>query len=232
MRLELERTTNVALRVRRAFDQLAELVAIALRRPHVSTALKYNQLRLLAGWIELVFMKDSAMDDEIIAFAEGKITVYRLEHARPFAHVNQLVGLRVPVEMRVVLVRLDVQHRDVLIEQERNAIERRAPAFFYARGEEMPVMQRLIGVGFELHLAHPPHRLHRRRRMDVIQERRRSRKPLVPHQLLGVQSAVGLSERDVPLSRNRAKRVIVRHSMLLKDCRATPAPARSLRTAP
>ena len=73
------------------------------------------------------------------------------------------------------------------------------PPFFASRREKMPVAQRLVRIGLELHLLHAPHRLHRRRRMHVVEQRRRAGEALVPHQLLGVDAAVGLSKRGVAL---------------------------------
>ena len=56
--------------------------------------------------------------------------------------------------MLIGLVGLDVQHRDVLVEQQRNAIERRTAARFDLRRLEVPVPQGLIVVGNELRVAH------------------------------------------------------------------------------
>src|SRR6476469_4649466 len=49
--------------------------------------------------------------------------------------------------------------------------------------------------------------------MDVIQQRRRPRKSLVPYQLLGVNTAVRLAKGDVPLARDLAEGVIDRHRL-------------------
>src|SRR5438045_3641779 len=76
----------------------------------------------------------------------------------------------------------------------------------------MPVVQRLIWIRVERRFLHASNRLHRRRRMNVVKKRGRPVKSFVSHQLFGVQSAVGLSKHDVPLTRNRTKRVVVRHS--------------------
>ena len=119
-------------------------------------------------------MQNAAMDDEIVAFTERKLSVHCLENSLPFADVHQLVRLRIADRSARRSCRLDVEHRDVLIEQQRNAIERRTSALFHLRSQKMPVMQRLIRIGLELHLLHATHRLHRRRRMDVIQQRRRA----------------------------------------------------------
>ena len=83
---------------------------------------------------------------------------------------NQLVSLRVTVEVCVVLVRLDVEHRNILIEQERHSVERCASALFHARCKKMSMVKRLIGIGLVLYFAHPSHRFDGRRRVDVIHE--------------------------------------------------------------
>src|SRR6478672_2010389 len=93
MRLELERPANVTLGVRRAFDDLPELVAIPFWSSNVPTTFENHELRLLSGEIDIPLVKNSAMDDEIVAFPERKISVHGLENALPLAHVDQLVGL-------------------------------------------------------------------------------------------------------------------------------------------
>ena len=50
---------------------------------------------------------------------------------------------------------------------------------------------------------------------DVVEQRRRAGEALVPHQLLGVDPAVGLAEGDVALPGDLAQRVIDRHSSIL-----------------
>ena len=170
-RLDESRTPDVALGVWRALDQLSEFVAIALGPAHVPPALEDQELRLLLGvQVEAIAVENAAVDNEIIAFTERKRAVGALEHALALADVHQLVGLRVPVEVRVVFIGLDVEHGDVLVEQERDSVERGAAALLRARGQEMPVVERLVRVRLELHLAHAPHRFHRRRRMDVVEK--------------------------------------------------------------
>src|SRR6266542_4019043 len=80
VRLDENRAADVALGVRRAFDQLAELVPIALRPADVSAALEDEQLRLVALFREAIAMENSAVDDEIIARRELEIAEDRLEN--------------------------------------------------------------------------------------------------------------------------------------------------------
>ena len=232
VRCELGRPADVALAVGRALDELAELVAIALGPAHVPAALHHQQLGRLGPEIEPVAVQDAAVDDEIVALADRAGRRTRVSSVpAPLAHVHQLVGLRVPVEVRVLLVGLDVEHRDVLIEQQRHPVERRAAALLHLRGAEVPMPERLVGIGLVFRLPEPPDRLHRRGRMDVIEQRRGPVNPSCPIELLGVDAAVGLPEGDVPLPRDwpRCGRSAC---VSLRDSRAAPAPARSPRTAP
>jgi hypothetical protein len=66
----------------------------------------------------------------IVALPEREVAVLRLEVPLPLRDVHRLVRLRIAIVVLVRLVRLDVQHRDVRIEQERDAVERGLPPFF------------------------------------------------------------------------------------------------------
>ena len=206
---------DVALAVGRALDQLAELVPVALGPAHVPAALHDEELGLLAAQVEPPAVQDAPVDDEVVALVERQVAEHRLQRAAALAHVHQLVGLRVAVEVGVVLVGLDVEHRHVVVEEERHAVERRAAALLHLRGAEVPVPERLVGVGLVLRLPQPARRLDRGRRMDVVEQRRRAGEALVPHQLFGVDPAVGLAEGDVPLPRDRAQGMVDRHVGLL-----------------
>ncbi len=172
---ELRRPTDVPLAVRSTLDQLAELVPIPLGPAHVAAAFHHQQLRLLAAEIQAPAMQDAPVNDEVVAFPIRQVAEHRLQRSGTLADVHQLVGLCVPVEVRVVFVRLDVEHRDVLIEEERHAVERRAAALLHLRGPEVPVPQRLVGIRLVLQLPQPPRRLDRGRRMHVVEQARRSR---------------------------------------------------------
>ena len=50
---------------------------------------------------------------DVVAGPERQLAEHRLEGALPFHHVDALVRLGIAIEVRVVLVRLDVQHPDV-----------------------------------------------------------------------------------------------------------------------
>ena len=148
-------------------------------------------------------MQNAAVDDDVITLMKREVAVDRLEDARALRDVDALVGLRIPIEVRIRLVRLGVQHRDVVVEHQRNAIERRAAARLHLGRLEVAMPKRLILIGDELHVADPLRRLDRRRRMHVIQQRRGAGESLVAHQLFGVDAAVGLSEGSVAFSRYR-----------------------------
>src|SRR5687768_4531161 len=217
-RLEQNRPSNVALRVGRALDELPKVVLVPRRIANVAPALEYHQLGLLSFEIHSEAVQNPAMNHEVVAFSVLQIPVNALQNPIPLAHVDELVGLRVPIEEFVVRRRLHVKHCDFGIEQERNSVEGRTSTRLYARRQKMAVMKSLVRVRFVRDLLYPSHGLHRGRRMDVIQQRRSSMKPFVPHQLLGVKSAAGLSKSDVSLARNCTERVIVRHSEIPSQC--------------
>src|SRR5262249_33539226 len=73
MRAKLDGATHVALGIRSALLELTELVAIALGPAYVAAALHDEELRLISLHVELVAMKDTAMDDEVVALVEGEI---------------------------------------------------------------------------------------------------------------------------------------------------------------
>jgi len=99
----------------------------------VSPTLEDHELGLLLGvQVEAIAMEDAAMDDEVVAFVKRQRAVRALEDAGSLADVHQLVRLRIPVEVCVVLIGLDVEHRDVLVEQERDPIQCCAPALLHA----------------------------------------------------------------------------------------------------
>ncbi len=151
------------------------------------------------------------MNDQIVTFAVRQVAVDGLQHPATLCDVHALVGLRVPVEVRILFVRFGVVHRYVGVEQQRRPIERRTPAWLHLGRPKVPVLQRRIVISLERQITQPLDRLDRRRRMGVIEQRRRSGEPLVPHQLFGIDAAVRLAKCHVALSRNLAEGVIDRH---------------------
>ena len=76
---------------------------------------------------------------------------------------------------------------------------------------EVAVAELPLGIALPIQIAQRPHRLHRRRLVQVIEQRRGAREALVADQLLGVQRAVGLAEDGVPLVRDLAQLVVDGH---------------------
>src|SRR5688572_30557711 len=121
-RLEQNRPSNVALGVGRALDELTEVVLVARRIANVTPALEYHQLRLLSFEIHSEAVQNPAMNHEVVALPVLQIPVNALQNPIPLAHVDELVGLRVPIEEFVVRRRLHVKHCDFRVEQERNSV--------------------------------------------------------------------------------------------------------------
>jgi hypothetical protein len=105
-------------------------------------ALDHQHLRRAGRDVELVPVQDPAMDDEIVALAIREIAEHRLQDAFALAHVHQLIALRIAIEVRVLLVRLDIEHRHVAIEHQRDPIQRRTPPLAHATRQEVPMPQR------------------------------------------------------------------------------------------
>src|SRR5262249_43735424 len=101
--------------------------------------------------------------------------------------------------------------RDVRVEQDRNAVERRTPALLRARRPKVPVLERLIGIRLVNGLADPSDRFDGGRRMRVVEQRRRSGEALVPHQLFRINAAVRLAEDSMTLTGDLTQGVVDRH---------------------
>ena len=56
-------------------------------------------------------MQNAARDHQVVALRERQIAELRLEHARAVADEHDFVALRVPVEVVVLAIGLDEQHR-------------------------------------------------------------------------------------------------------------------------
>src|SRR5690242_14614368 len=66
---ERDRPADVALRVGCSLLQLAELIAISLRPPHVSAALHDEELWVIPLHVELVAMQNPPVNDEVVPLA-------------------------------------------------------------------------------------------------------------------------------------------------------------------
>src|SRR5690606_19916784 len=139
---DLRGAPDVALGERRSLQELAELVAVALRPADVAPTLEDHELGGIAVLVEAIPMHDAAVDDQVVSLVEGEIPELRLESAASLRDVGNLVGLGVAVEVGVLFVRLHVEHPDILVEEERDTIHRGAAALLRLRSTEMPVLER------------------------------------------------------------------------------------------
>ncbi len=193
---------------RRHLGQLAVLVAIPLRCPHVARALDDEELQ--RPRLEAIAVQDAARDDQVVAVLERQLAKRRLEHAAALADEHDLVSLRVAIEELVGTRRLDERHRDVGVEEERNAIQRQASAGAELMRPEVAMPELPLGIALPREVAHLPYCLHRRRLVQVIQQRRRTGKPLVADQLFGQQRAF-TAEHRMALVRHGSKGVVNGH---------------------
>src|SRR5687767_2372306 len=85
--LDVRRTANVALGVRRAFLELPELVAIALGPADVSATLEDEKL-VIGLLVHHEAVQDPPMDDEVIALTIWQQPVRRFERPASLADVD------------------------------------------------------------------------------------------------------------------------------------------------
>ncbi len=177
----------------------------------MSATLEDAQLRRTGRRVEPPTVRDVAMDDHVVTRTIWQLTEYRLEHAGAFHDVHDFVGLGVPIEVRIELIRLGIQHRDVAVEEQRRAVERRRTTPLEAGGEEVPVTEGRLLIGGPHDVSQLARGLDGRGRMGVVKQRGRSDEALMPHQLFRIEPTVWTAEDGVPLPRHRTQRVIKRH---------------------
>ena len=66
-------------------------------------------------------------------------------------------------------------------------------------GAEMAMAELALGIAVPLEVAHAPHLAHRRRLVDVVEQRRRAGEALVADELFRVERTVALPKDRVPL---------------------------------
>ena len=174
---QVDGSADVALAVRRPLDELPELVAVALRPANVTATLHHQELDGAAAVVECPPMQDVPVQDDVVARPNRKVAETRLEHALAFGDINHFIRLRIAVEVIIEPVGFRPQHGNVGVEQQRRAIERRAAAPGRRRGPEVTMAQRRRLICFPDDIADLASRRDRRRRVDVIEQRRRPVNP-------------------------------------------------------
>ncbi len=212
----------VALAEGRALDELAVLVAVALRRAYFP--LRFGDEEALLALAEAVAVQDSARDDEIVALRIRQLAEGGFERPAPVADVDDFVSLRVAVVELVFRVGKRHPERDVVVEHNCRAVEYRASAALQLAAEEVAHAQALVGVLLQPDFAQQFSPDHRRRPVEMVEQRRGSDEPLVALQLLVVDAAFRLAQRHVPLLRQLAQSVVAVHQRLPRSaCSASIA---------
>ena len=223
---EALRAPDVALREGRHLGELAVLVAVPLRRAHVAGALDHEEPDGRRAQPPAV--QHPAGNDDVVARPVGEIAEGRLEDALALHHEDDLVALPVAVEERVLLPRARHRDRDVGVEEERHAVEHRARPGGEARGAEVPVAHHALRLRHPAESPDRPHALDRGGQAQVIEQRRGAGEALVADELLVVERAVFLAERDVSLAGHAPQLLVDGHG--LSGCGSShsspPAPSR------
>ncbi len=207
-RRDLAGEPDVALRVRRVLEQLPVVVAVALGRLDLGRALEVEHPLVDAG-VRLESPGRADRQDEVVARSVGDRPEDRVEQARALVDEQHLVRLAVAVEdaVRHRRRRADDTHHDVVVEEQRDAAGDGVAVRRDARRiDEAVVVIAVVGLlergssRDRLDLVGP------RRRDEVVEQRRATREPLDPEQLLGVERAVGRAMLGVARVRDVAAR--------------------------
>ena len=212
------------MRERRALEQLAVAVAVALWRLDLARRVK-GQVQLIVSGPEAV--DGAARDHYVVVLAVAQRAERRLELARSLVHEDHLVALAVLVER--LLLRGGTADRDlhVVVPHQQPPPADRVPL----RGDGARIDQAPgVGVGdpfLPLDRRELAHLLDSARALEVIEDRLVAREALVAHDLLGQQRAV-LAQRRVALPRDLTP-ALVPHRFPLLSCSRSMASNRALK---
>src|SRR4051794_38218249 len=115
-------------------------------------------------------MQNASRNDQVVAWAELNTAKRRFERTLALAHVHYFVALRVSVKLRNLFGWPDHRHRDIVIEDQRDAIENRVAGFRELLRTEMPMSQRLTGCRIPMNLFQCVQSTNGSRPFNVVQQ--------------------------------------------------------------
>ena len=207
MRVQLGRRVDVAVVVRRTFEHLAVLVAVALRDLDQPGSLEH-EVALLSFRTEPV--RRAARDHDVVAVLVRHVAEDRLERARPLVHEDDLVALAVPEEVVHLFLRARERDLDVVVPHQQapagDLVALRVDVVCLEVAVRVRVRHPLVPLDlFEAADLH-----HAAWRLKVVQDRLHPDEALHAHDLLGQERAV-VAELDVPFPRNVTEALVERH---------------------
>ena len=233
------RDPQVALAVRGVLEELPVAGQVALRRGDVARGLDDVQpQRLVVAHHPPVGGRPG--HDDVVTGSHLEVAEDRLDGGGTGLDEHALVAGRVAVERRG-LARDHVAEPHVGVAQHEPSAGHGVERLPLDPGHEVvqPQVTRqqgMVGSGPLVGQLPGPGVDDRRGQRAVVEQRGVRGEPLLPHELLGVQPAVGVAELGVPLARDVADALVVGHGCLLRcpatGCRAGPARARSPRRGP
>jgi tungstate transport system substrate-binding protein len=116
---QILRQADITLRIRRMFEQLTEVIAIALGRLDLRRIFDRKEARFIA--VDMHLPGCSKWDDDVIAFAEFEIAELRFQHTTAFMHPPGFIGLRVAIEIVHAFAGMCHSENHVLVCEKRNA---------------------------------------------------------------------------------------------------------------
>jgi hypothetical protein len=191
---------DVAVVVRRSFDELSVLVAVALGDLDQPGRLEH-EVALFSYRVKTV--SGAARNDDVIALLVRHVAERRLQRARAFVDEDHLVAFAVAEEVVHLLLGPAERYLDVVVPHEHAPPGDLVALGLHVAGLEVAVRM-LVGQPFvALDLLEPVELHHATRRLQVVQDRLVAGEALEAHHLLGEERSV-LPELDVALARDLA----------------------------
>ncbi len=207
-RVEVGGAVQVALAVRRVLEELPEARQVALGRVDVAVGLDGVEPARLGGHPAV---GGRARDHDVVAGAVGHDAEDGLDGAGAVLDVDALVADGVAVERRGVGAGEDVGDPDVVVAEDQAATLDRAGAGLEVVQPQVARLERVVGRARLVGELPRPAVDERRRHAVVVEQGGVGGEALLPHQLLEVESALGIAVLGVPLRRDGSRAPVVRH---------------------
>ena len=207
MGLQLRGRVDVAVVVRRAFEDLAVLVAVAAGDLDQPGGLE-DEVPLSALRHEPI--RRPAWDDDVVAVLVGDVAEGGLERPGALVDEDDLVALAVPEEVVHRGVRPAERDLDVRVPHQGPPAADLVAAGLDVPGVHAAMRVRLGDPFLALDRRELAELLHAAGRFQVVQDRLVAREPLEPHHLFGEEASV-FAKDDVTLAGNVAATLVERH---------------------
>ena len=146
---------------------------------------------------------NTSRNDDVIALLIRQRTEHRLKLAGTLVDKDQIVAVRILIEVRHRLNRSTQRDADVVVQQEHLSTSNRISTRRKVMRLDVVMLQRLDVEDLDLRRGQRLEVLGLRGEVDVVQRRRNPRKPFSPKDLLRVKRPIRLPKLRMPLMWNR-----------------------------